>query len=298
VGITILEMLAWLSEASLYCMDNIPKSLYLQFLKFIAGTHTQEKDKSKTYFFPDIAHEKILSFVRQVEKQEENKKQQENQKGEKQEGEISVLEIKHKMLEFLKTPYTAIAEEDFKNLAKSIVYEEVFQEKWQSKTIALKRIELKTNAEEGEIEIIIVPEPRETYQGLYQEKNHEEQKLDSSKGLVKIVKNFFEPRMIIGTKLKVRLCDQTHIRIEIQVNFYSHANKESVKKAMEAKIREYLNPIQGGIEKQGWPYGKSLTSEELIPLVQRIPGVKNVGTITITPCEISGIIVVDEVKIL
>ena len=68
-GITILEMLAWIGDTTLYRIDRMPEEANISFLRLVAGASGPEDvesllRKQET----DRSHRKILSLLREIEK--------------------------------------------------------------------------------------------------------------------------------------------------------------------------------------------------------------------------------------
>jgi hypothetical protein len=47
-----------------------------------------------------------------------------------------------------------------------------------------------------------------------------------------------------------------------------------VREQVEAALYRYLNPMVGGPEGQGWPFGRDLHLSEIYGVAQRVPGVE------------------------
>jgi hypothetical protein len=101
-GITILELLCWITETTLYRMNHVPHESYVNFLRLVAGASGVD-EVNRLLNDPSLywSHRKILEFLKEIENG--------NTK--------NVEEIKATALNFLKSRYRAVTEDDFCALA-------------------------------------------------------------------------------------------------------------------------------------------------------------------------------------
>ena len=139
-GITILELLSWIEETTLYRINRIPEESYVNFLRLVAGASgVAEVDRMLND--PGIYryHRQILEFLKEVE-EGDNK---------------SIAEIKEAALRFLKSRYRAVTEDDFCQLAIEAADE-------------VRRAIIYRSGDNEKVEIVIVSESGEGYEELTQ----------------------------------------------------------------------------------------------------------------------------------
>ncbi|MEA3324166.1 MAG: baseplate J/gp47 family protein [Euryarchaeota archaeon] len=139
-GITILELLSWIEETTLYRINRIPVESYINFLRLVAGASgVAEVDRMLND--PGIYryHRQILEFLKEVE-EGDNK---------------SIAEIKEAALRFLKSRYRAVTEDDFCQLAIEAADE-------VGRAIVYK------SGDNEKVEIVIVSESGDGYEELTQ----------------------------------------------------------------------------------------------------------------------------------
>jgi hypothetical protein len=56
---------------------------------------------------------------------------------------------------------------------------------------------------------------------------------------------------------------------------------ERVKREIEERLRRHLHPLVGGRDGKGWPFGRAVYKTDLAHLVEDIPGVEAIDSITI-----------------
>ncbi len=263
-GITLVEMLAWIAESLLYRANRIPVETYLNFLKLVAGP-------GDSYDETDTAHKNLLDYVKDVTS-----------------GVVAsdLTTMKVAVREFLDSRYTAVTVEDFKSL---------------------------TLDASGEVERVeVVPSPNYTEIVLVM-RSDVQTLID---GEIEKVRKHLEPRLLLGTMIYVKNAAYTDVELSISITCENYVSSEFtakvytpdiiLKQKVPAKtlddtvayaIFEYLDRINGGSGKTGWPYGRDLIIYELYHIIEKIGGVVNVNNIWITypagttfPLKVDGLI--------
>ena len=86
---------------------------------------------------------------------------------------------------------------------------------------------------------------------------------DDSRRLVTTVVHVVGPRYVkVRVRLTVRLTPDTH-----------KSEKEAVRERLEEKVREFLHPLKGGPDGQGWPFGRNVYVSEIYEVLDRQPSV-------------------------
>lgn len=266
-GIAILELLAWITEAFIYRTNIIPEQSYINFLKLLAGTEIYDEG--------DAEHKEIREFIHEITV--EGKK-------------TDLLTMKAIAEKFMTSRYTAVTEEDYKNLILNAYPDDI------------KRVEVLS----GPLmtQIMVIPEtPGET--------------------IVKI-KNFLTKRRLIGTALNVTNAEYLDISLELTLLCKSYANSDYFDKSItyepgtadetSKKIEDlvagnvftYFDCLTGGPDGKGWPIGRNLMKYELYQAIEQeeAEGLVNVDEIKIIeptdtdfPIEVEGLIRLTSLKI-
>ncbi len=241
-GITILEILAWIFDANFYRIGTIPEESYINFLRLIAGARGEEIDlliqNLREHPNSDRYHIEILEFLKEIE---ENRYRSTRKR--------KITDMKAAAISFINSKYRAITEEDFKALA--------IEATWKNKEDdpEVKRVEISGNPD-GRVDIIIISDH-----------------LDKYEDLKRIVKDYLEPRRLICTKINVREPAYSPVDIFIEVACLPHARRNISADKIRKNILEFLDPIKGGDDKNGWIYGRTLTVFELYHIIEKTEGV-------------------------
>jgi uncharacterized phage protein gp47/JayE len=97
--------------------------------------------------------------------------------------------------------------------------------------------------------------------------------------LLRRVKDFLDERRLITTRLNVNKPRFVEVSVSIDVVMKPLGPKgDSLKREMENAIRKYVNPLTGGADGKGWPFGRTLHKSDLIKVVESVQGVDFVET--------------------
>lgn len=99
--------------------------------------------------------------------------------------------------------------------------------------------------------------------------------------LLETVRTFLDDRRILGTQLVVDGPAYVGVSVEASILVQRHRNGDEVRADVAARIREYLDPLLGGPDGTGWPFGRDLYLSEMQSVVQSVPGVEYAQDVTL-----------------
>jgi len=276
-GITLIELLAWVTEAKLYRANRIPARTLANFISLLLGESSLQSD---TFRKPmGVTSADIERTAREVsaEIEEVYVRYDEREKrvlvlivlraGATQAAELiraaqlrlqglwvsgpalvveSLDSAKQRALRFFSDPYRAITSTDFERealLASS----------------AVGRVSIASYAQAGTISVAIVP----AAEGLPD---------TQLAPILAAVKRRLEDRKLVGTRIVVRPALYTEIRLKLRLA------TEVIAAATNA-IRGFFDPLTGGRELSGWPFGRPVSAYELYSLIEALPGMDHVVTL-------------------
>lgn len=133
------------------------------------------------------------------------------------------------------------------------------------------------NTNRGEIELLVVPAiPR--LQGFIAPES-----LRLSEELRNLLITYLDERRLLSTKLDVVEPSYQWVETEIRFRAVTGHNPERVREAMEERLYIFLNPITGGMDGNGWPFGRDLFSSDLMGVLLAVPGVEFVRSVKLFP---------------
>lgn len=131
----------------------------------------------------------------------------------------------------------------------------------------------------GHISIVIVPDDRVSSP-------------QPNATLIQAVQDYLEPRRLITTQLHVVGPRYFTIGIQLTLVLKPDAVEGTVKTQAINALQQFFDPLTGGVERQGWQFGRNVYVSEIYQLLDTLPGVDYV-TPTKSPTET----VLDEITI-
>lgn len=179
-------------------------------------------------------------------------------------------------LQYQKERYRAVTEEDFEFLATEIFNKSQVSKLRQDRVARAKAVPKRNltaskphEEREGEISIIIVPYPI----------NHADTKPEPSEALKDKVWRLLDKRRLITTRHHVVGPVYVSVSIEVKVARKPNTLAATIWDSVEKKIREFSDPLKGGPDGKGWPFGRDVYKSELFKLIEDIEGIDHVKSI-------------------
>ncbi|MEL6149164.1 MAG: putative baseplate assembly protein [Chloroflexota bacterium] len=97
------------------------------------------------------------------------------------------------------------------------------------------------------------------------------------------VQQFLDERRLLSTKLEVTTPVYRWVETEVRLQVSQHYEFEKVRRAVEARLFEFINPLTGGVEGQGWPFGRDLLTGDVIAALQNVEGVDFIRSVKLYP---------------
>ncbi|MDJ0846323.1 MAG: putative baseplate assembly protein, partial [Crocosphaera sp.] len=109
------------------------------------------------------------------------------------------------------------------------------------------------------------------------------QRLAVAPFLLNQIKAYLDERRLLGVEVQydqpnyVGVSVQTEIALEPEYN--TPTAKKTILNRAEIALYRFLNPITGGTEGTGWPFGRPVYASDIVKLLQTISGVRYIGTV-------------------
>jgi hypothetical protein len=92
---------------------------------------------------------------------------------------------------------------------------------------------------------------------------------------------------VVGTRLHV--VQVKELKLEIRATVVRVPGSPLRAEDVERRVRDFIDPLRGGFEAQGWPMGRSLYRTELFQLIEGIPDVYHVEALHHSPAGAEGV---------
>lgn len=97
-------------------------------------------------------------------------------------------------------------------------------------------------------------------------------------GLLAAVGAYISRRRIVGTRVEVVGPTYIEVTVQAQVQAQSGANRAAVQNAVVAALDRFLDPLVGGPDGSGWPFGRDVYRSEIMRVIDEVPGVDYVAS--------------------
>jgi predicted phage baseplate assembly protein len=127
----------------------------------------------------------------------------------------------------------------------------------------------------GQVFVIVVPE-------VQTPDRPSPEALALSPQLRTAILDYLHARCVLGFGVEVRAPELIWISVKAQlrVPIDSHpVVRREVQRRAETELYQFLNPFTGGIQRNGWPFGRDLYLSEVYGLLQRIPSVEFIESV-------------------
>jgi hypothetical protein len=87
------------------------------------------------------------------------------------------------------------------------------------------------------------------------------------------VRDYLDDRRLLTTVLEIDTPRYRWVSVQANVALKPKADGVTVRNAVERVLNEYISPITGGQEGEGWPFGRDLFISEIYSRIQAVAGV-------------------------
>lgn len=170
----------------------------------------------------------------------------------------SIEQAKSRAKKDFRDLYRAITSEDYEKLALSTPGLRVAR----AKTIPDYNPEYSCIDIPGSVTVVIVPYTRD-----------EEVAQMPGKGFLQTVSSFLDARRLITSDLHVIGPEYVKISVICKVRIKKKSSPTEVKKRVQNELKRFLDPLKGGQDGKGWPFGRAVYPSEIYQILDNIEGV-------------------------
>jgi hypothetical protein len=98
----------------------------------------------------------------------------------------------------------------------------------------------------------------------------------ASPSLIGRVQAYLNARRVVGTRLLVTGPQYHAVAVRARIQAVRGANPGLVRAAVEQALDAFFDPLSGGPEGQGWPFGRSIYRSEVLQVMDETPDVDHV----------------------
>ena len=105
--------------------------------------------------------------------------------------------------------------------------------------------------------------------------------------LLQRIETHLDACRLIGTRLVVAPPVYHGITVVAQLSAQPPAQPDDVRRTAVRALYEYLSPLTGGPERNGWPFGRPVQAFDISAVLAAVPGVATVDEVLIFPAELT-----------
>lgn len=302
-GITLLQLLAFVGDTTLYRINALPQELYLNFARLLAGSaydalpdaiSDQEQNivtdalgrtlylgGNRVWMDPDK-----LSFLYALESWQDA-------------GSFDVQEMRTRCLAYWQTPYRAVTAEDFETLVRKVTLA-VSPEDEPAQVIARAVAQFPGERVRLVLAPLVTPQMQmktepatdggATLCTLTASVQAGSIPLNTTRfdTVIQASRIFMAPRVLLGTALEIVAANAAPVRLTGQLAIAPGAQPERVLIAAYESILAWLDPVTGGPAGTGWPVGRPVADFDLIAPLAKVDGIDHSQPLSLQIAEFYG----------
>lgn len=99
------------------------------------------------------------------------------------------------------------------------------------------------------------------------------------------ITRYLDERRLIGTRLAVGPPYYQGVTVVATVHAFRGADTDRVRRQAHDALYRHLDPLVGGSDGTGWPFGRPVQAGEIFAVLQRVPGVELVDQVLLHPAD-------------
>ncbi|MEL6320008.1 MAG: putative baseplate assembly protein [Cyanobacteria bacterium J06626_14] len=135
--------------------------------------------------------------------------------------------------------------------------------------------------EAGSVKVFVVPQPSTA--GVDYRRGISPEQFALTSSLKQQLTAYLDERKLLGTQ--VILAEPTYVGVSVRAEiglapaYQSPQAQDAVQQTLLTTLYRFLNPVTGGENGKGWPFGRPVYPSDVIALIQRASGVQYLGTV-------------------
>jgi predicted phage baseplate assembly protein len=132
----------------------------------------------------------------------------------------------------------------------------------------------------GAVRVLVVPSAQHEDGLLTYEQ------LVPSEELMKRIARFIDERRMLGARAVIGMPSYRGVTVTASLRARTNVSPARLKEAALAALYSHFNPIAGGSDGKGWPFGRSVQAGEVYTVLQRLRGVDYVEDALVFPADL------------
>jgi predicted phage baseplate assembly protein len=99
---------------------------------------------------------------------------------------------------------------------------------------------------------------------------------------------YLDERRLLTTRVNIRQPAYVWVSVRVTLGASPDVAQSQVEEAILSRLYRFLNPLTGGLEGQGWPFGRNLFLSDVYQCLQGIPGVQFIRSVEMFRAQAGG----------
>jgi len=108
------------------------------------------------------------------------------------------------------------------------------------------------------------------------------------KGFLQTVSSFLDKRRLITANLHVIGPEYVKISVMCKVRLMKKSSPAEVIKRVQNELKKFLDPLKGGQDGKGWPFGRAVYSSEIYQIIDDIEGIDYASDVILSSESVNG----------
>ncbi len=111
--------------------------------------------------------------------------------------------------------------------------------------------------------------------------------LELTKSIREEVQTYLDERRLLATRLEITSPRYVPVAVTAQIRAKDGSHSRQVAADVEKRLYRYINPVDGGPDGGGWPFGRSLSLSEVYATIQGVADVDYIEEVELFPVDAS-----------
>lgn len=113
------------------------------------------------------------------------------------------------------------------------------------------------------------------------EERIERTQLQPARGLIDEVAGFLDERRLLTTEVQIGAPEYRWVAVHARIKARPEADHDQIQREACKRLYRFLNPLVGGHDGTGWPFGQALYLSQVYAILQGLPGVQYIEQATL-----------------
>ncbi|RMH08426.1 MAG: putative baseplate assembly protein [Nitrospirae bacterium] len=99
---------------------------------------------------------------------------------------------------------------------------------------------------------------------------------------------YLDERRLLTTRISVQPPAYHWVSVSVTLRPEPGANHDAIQDTVLQRLYRFLNPLTGGVDGRGWPFGRTLYQSDIYQCLQDVPGILAIRTVQLYSVELTG----------